>query len=91
MLHDPFAVQKLVNRAVDARRIERGVRSRLKTRYGFNDAQVSALFLAADPVKASTQTQYVLAAAALERGKLVREPAIPLGPRRSRYLKGAIF
>ncbi len=59
-MREPNAVRNLIDRAVIARRTERAVKARLKSVYGFNDQQVAAMLLAADPVKPSADTNCCL-------------------------------
>ncbi len=92
-MRKPNEVQALINGAVDARRTERGVKVRLK-QLGFNDTQIGALLLAADPVKPSADTQVMLVAAALENAKLLRKSIFETAPRRNAltaHRRGQIF
>lgn len=88
-MRTPNVVRSLVGRAVQARRIERDARAGLR-RLGFDNAQISAMLLAADPTKPSAPTQITLGAAALQRGLMLRE-VLPPGPRKSNHLKGSLF
>ncbi len=92
-MRTPNEIQALVGRAVSARCTERAVKARLK-QLGFTDAQVSALLLAGDPAKASSDTQMMLAAAALDSAMAKRVPAFATAPRRNAltsFRKGQIF